>query len=38
MFYNIKQSKSKFLITTTFPDVTLNDDLYYADDKPINRG
>lgn len=38
MFHNIQQSKSKFLVTTTFPDVTLNDDLYYAEDKPLNRG
>jgi hypothetical protein len=38
MFFNIKQSKSKFLVTTTFPDVTINDDLYYAKDKALNRG
>ncbi len=37
MFYNIKQSKSKFIVTTTFPDVTLNEDLYYSKDKPDIR-
>jgi hypothetical protein len=37
MYYNLMQSGSQFIITTNFPDILVNDDLYYAKDKPDIR-
>ena len=37
MFYNFIQSGSKYLITTTFPDVTVNDDLKYSNAEVSGR-
>ncbi|XP_023324800.1 uncharacterized protein LOC111698647 [Eurytemora carolleeae] len=37
MFYNMMQSGSKYLITTTFPDVTVNDPLKYSNQEVSGR-
>lgn len=37
MYKNILQSGSKYLLTTTFPDLPKNDDLHYSKDKVSGR-
>ena len=37
MFHNMMQSGSKYLITTTFPDVTVNDPLEYSNQEVSGR-
>ena len=38
MFYNFAQSGSKFLVTTTYPDVEVNDQLAYSNEEVSGRG
>ena len=38
MYKNILSSGSKYLLTTTFPDLPKNEDLHYSKDQVSGRG